>query len=653
MKKRVLLLTFVWMLAACVPAKAPAPTRTATLLPTPLPTALPPLAMTSTPTLIPTPELVRALPAVCGTPGVAGYQAPALPDSVTAPIVLEKGKVLVVTNNSDEINGDVSSRAALVNNPGADGISLREALMVTRNDPSDYTIRFDPKLKGMTIQVGSWDHTTLPVWDNSAVIVNGDVDGDGQPDITLENDVAEPSIGFAIRPFQIHSSGNTLYALKVVGFSNAVIFDAPSTNQVYENNTVSNVEMDVFDGGIGLDSGKYNWPQPNPVTNNTWEGLKITGNTIRSRMGISIGLTTSSGDRLEDLVILGNTISVAPLKDEETMGIALSAGTWLNQGGNTIRNAWIVNNTIEGASTFLFYIGAGLIGSSGNLVENVWVQGNQIKATQPVRANGVPYDTVLIATGDGASTYSQPNFRPITYPENNIIRNVWFTGNVVEGFGGSGVTVTAGCCGARHNTVEDILLLGNVVNGVFAGSGLSNNGIYIIGSGSGLGDGQDSADNTISRLTIQNNSIQQDNIRAFFTGQEFFSGGINLVGGAQSESNGLQDVWIVANKVDSPVVGINLVGGWSQTDGFISKNNTISGARLWCNQINGDLGMLTAVFPEVKGINLAGGYGVAQGNQVTGVEVLMNDVLGKKDDMSVYQDTGTGGQGNGVELKTP
>ena len=63
--------------------------------------------------------------------------------------------------------------------------------------------------------------------------------------------------------------------------------------------------------------------------------------------------------------------------------------------------------------------------------------------------------------------------------------------------------------------------------------------------------------------------------------------------------------------------------------------------------------MLTAVFPEVKGINLAGGYGVAQGNQVTGVEVLMNDVLGKKDDMSVYQDTGTGGQGNGVELKTP
>ncbi len=485
------------------------------------------------------------------------------------------------------------------------------------------------------------------------MIINGDVDGDGKPDITLENDVAQPRIGFSIWAFQIHSSGNTLYALKVVGFSNTVIFDAPSTDQVYENNVVSNVEMDVFDGGIGLDSGKYQWPQVDPVTHNTWRGLKIISNTIRSRNGISIGLTTSSNDTLEGLVIMGNTITVAPLQDEETSAIALNAGTWINQGGNTIRNAWIVNNTIEGIATYAMYIASGSIGSSGNLLENIWVQGNHIRVTQSVRANGAPYDAVSITTGDGASSYARPDVQPVVYPENNTIRNLWFVGNTVEGFGGSGVTISAGCCGTRHNTIENVVLLGNVIRGEFPGSGLSNNGIYIQGSGSGQGDGQDSADNMISQLTIQNNTIEQIVSRAFFTGQEFFSGGINLTGGAQSESNTLQDIWIVSNQVTSPVAGINLVSGWSQYEGFISRNNLITGAHIWCNQIFGDLIMLKAVFPDVKGINLAGGYGLAQGNQVTDVEVLQNDVFGVPDDVSIYQNAGAGGQGNEVKVEAP
>src|SRR5438132_7624831 len=58
---------------------------------------------------------------------------------------------IVVTTVSDATNGDTSSVAALLANPGPDGVSLREAISATNNAPGAYTIRFAPSLKGGTI----------------------------------------------------------------------------------------------------------------------------------------------------------------------------------------------------------------------------------------------------------------------------------------------------------------------------------------------------------------------------------------------------------------------------------------------------------------------------------------------------------------------
>src|SRR3979411_1481974 len=62
---------------------------------------------------------------------------------------------IVVTTVSDATNGDTSSVPALLANPGPDGVSLREAISATNNDPGTYTIRFAPSLKGATITLNS------------------------------------------------------------------------------------------------------------------------------------------------------------------------------------------------------------------------------------------------------------------------------------------------------------------------------------------------------------------------------------------------------------------------------------------------------------------------------------------------------------------
>src|SRR5258708_21793621 len=88
---------------------------------------------------------------------------------------------IVVTTTSDATNGTPSSVAALLADPGPDGISLREAITATNNDPGTYTIRFASSLKGATITLDS----QLPPLLGGGVTIEGDVDGDGKPDLTL------------------------------------------------------------------------------------------------------------------------------------------------------------------------------------------------------------------------------------------------------------------------------------------------------------------------------------------------------------------------------------------------------------------------------------------------------------------------------------
>jgi hypothetical protein len=352
-------------------------------------------------------------------------------------------------------------------------------------------------------------------------------------------------------------------------------------------------------------------------------------------------------------VIEDNTVILSPPAGTYPVGISLAAGFWLNQQGETIQDVIIANNYVEGPMEAGLYIASGSVGSNGNLIENVQVIGNHIKQTTPVRDNGAGLDAVIITTGDGATSYGHPETIPVIYPDDNIIRNVWLIKNVLEGSGRDGINVNAGCCGAQRNTIEGIHLLGNEVDGIFPGSGDDISGVYVLAGGSGPGDAQTTAENRISGVYIQQNTIQLTNQRTGFGGQEFISGGVVVSAGAQSLKNSVQDIWIISNEISTPVAGINLLGGWSLQPDFIATDNTLSTAKILCNTINPDLSMLQPFFPDIRGINLAGGYGPSQGNRLTDIVLQQNMVAGVADAVSVYQNAGPDSTGNLVEYPTP
>jgi predicted outer membrane repeat protein len=61
---------------------------------------------------------------------------------------------IIVTNSMDEVDGNTSSIAALMSNPGADGtISLREAILASNNTPGANSITFAPGTSGMPIRL--------------------------------------------------------------------------------------------------------------------------------------------------------------------------------------------------------------------------------------------------------------------------------------------------------------------------------------------------------------------------------------------------------------------------------------------------------------------------------------------------------------------
>src|SRR4051812_11687631 len=58
---------------------------------------------------------------------------------------------VTVTNLTDDVNGNVSDIPSLVAEPGADGISLREAILAAEGDAAADVITFDPSLDKGTI----------------------------------------------------------------------------------------------------------------------------------------------------------------------------------------------------------------------------------------------------------------------------------------------------------------------------------------------------------------------------------------------------------------------------------------------------------------------------------------------------------------------
>ncbi len=604
------------------------------------------------------PGSADTLPASCGGVGAKSYTPPA----VTIPaVVLNRGTVITVTNATVAINGDTSSVKALVANPGPDGISIQEAIMATNNDPGIWNIQFAPALKGSTIVVdpGGPGPKGLSFLTGGNVTINGDIDGDGKPDITLT------SISGTATGFFVISGGNTLNGLALQGCGICVSIQRPSakfnlpaaTGTTFSNITISNLVMtNIQNEAIVLSpvTGEPGLSDSSPAvaTRNTWDHILITGNTISGNvsgplLGIDLGLGTTIGDTLQHTTVANNNI-LLPMPGAG--GIAMNFGAGLGSTGNQALDTLIANNVISGPlPAFGIRLATGVGSASANLIDGVQIISNQVSVTGQNPSSSPHLLGINVLSGDAASDDGNPSLRPIQYSENNIARNIGILSNTLNLADGVGVEVQAACCGNGNNTIGNLSILGNTIAG----------NVQINGGASGGYFSRPSTGNTVSNVLIQANSIQNSTPLGnpnFTLDEAIGNAGIQVWAAWEEPGNSVNAISIANNDVNTPFIGIEIIGGLGISQGpgdflYPADNNVVSAAQIFCNQV--DQAPTLGVTPSsgIKGITVAAGAGEleASGNQVQ-VSVVDNLVAGVLGDASLFANLESGASGNTISI---
>ena len=565
------------------------------------------------------------LPAYCGPVGVARYQMQGPPAAPPEPaITVQRGTIITVTNATDAVNGNVSSPAALMASPGPDGISLHEAILATNNSPGTYTIRFDPKLRGSSIPV---NRPALPNLTGGNVIIDGDTDGDGQPHIKLVGAGSSPPDGILIC-----SSGNTLHALAMDNFGNAVVFGVQASDGTYTNNTVSHMVIRNTNEAISLSTGRQS-------QRNHWVNTLIVGNDIECASdGIRLGLNWSAGNSLDHTTIVRNTV-----RGGTAIGIGVGAGFWATGTDNTITDAEISDNIIDGPWQSGVGLGAGGVGSSRNHLSGIRVERNQVLME--------PGSTTLfgmqIMVGDAGTDWSDPSFLPFTYPDDNEISNLQVLSNSVTGQAARGINLQLGWGGAENNSIHDVVVSGNDVE--IASVDGEAMGIRLLGPEGVSPAGRKPAQN----CQMRNVAVQANTVR--ISGPHFYpqNGVIALTGGDYGGINGsLQDIWISHNDLDgSGSPEINIYGGAGDTpftnpaQDFVSTGNTINHVEAWCNiaRHSPPISPTEGMPPSAIGVTVFGGINGATGNLVQGIRLQDNLVGGVLNRVSVQDNWNSAG----------
>ena len=599
------------------------------------------------------------LPAYCGAVGAKSYTPPA----VTIPaVVLNRGTVITVTNATVAINGDTSSVKALIANPGPDGISLPEAIVATNNDPGTWVIQFAAALKGSNIDVdpaGSIGFLGLSGLTGGNVTINGDIDGDGQPDITLTSMSGTLTV-------YVMSGGNTLngFALQGCGMSGCVQFRNPSASggfgpgpvvigTTFSNTTISNLVMtNIPTQGAAIDICPNCGTAPTSPTGNVWDHVLITGNTITgnaSGPNLAIDVQVVWGDTLQHTTIANNNFVLAA---QGTLGIALNAGGSglgkLDQGADTVLDTRIINNTIT-AQEGITFRGAG--STVGSLYDGAQVIGNQISTTGGAGITFFAADSETGLPGD-----------PANQLDNNIMRNIAILANSIEG-PGAGVLIEAGQNVGANNAISNVSILGNTVLNNATMLSAPTTGIYLF-AGKSNGAAFPPTGDSLSNVLIQANTIQSltppGNIN-FGGGDPQYpigSAGISAYGGISAPKNSINGISIANNDVNTPNIGIAITGGWgggAPSDGgptYSADNNVVAGAQIFCNQL--DQIPTLGVMPSsgIKGINVVAGLDEASGNQVQQLYIADNLVAGVLGNPSLFANLGAGASGNAISTSS-
>jgi hypothetical protein len=426
-----------------------------------------------------------------------------------------------VTNNGDLVNGDTTSPEALFANPGQDGISLPEAMRAAISVSGPHTIIFDPSLKESTIILTSW----LPNLNSSLITIDGDIDTDGEPDITIDGSGSTSSVGFRVLASDITIKGLAILNFTSVGIQ--VFADNAQGWPLIERVTIQGNRVSAGWAGISI----YNWGhnctirdiviKGNELKDNGARGIEISaalGPSMHNNQITSVKITANSisnipGDNKIAIFITGasdqastnNLISAVDIVENTITGhtfanLQISAGNERNCLDNRIENLLIERNMIEGSPVTMEFLGGVGIGALRNWISDMSIVKNNLigGGIQLVGAQG----------GDA---------------DQNGIEIVHIGQNSISGAAANGIFIIAGSDGAAYNTVTGTTIENNII------TDNADAGILLHGAGNRT------PNNLIENVVILNNTIVEN-------GNEW-AGGINI--NSNSSTNIITGVKII------------------------------------------------------------------------------------------------------------
>lgn len=416
--------------------------------------------------------------------------------------------------------------------------------------------------------------------------------------------------------------------------------------QSFLGTRITNVVVrNAAEGGIVVVSGVGS-DRTTRDSRTVWRDTVIAGNTVESALyGITFNQHFTIGNRVSGLTLAHNTVRIAQTEGPDAIGIGVDSGLGAGSRDNVTSGVIIADNTVEGNAHNAILVASGSSGASDNRMGDVRIFGNRLLSAAR-QANGQETSPLALMTGDGASDeYDKVN--PITYPERNVIERVAIHGNVIAGQGGNGVTVMSGLTGGKANVIRDVEIAGNRIEGVVGPGGWHHNGV-LVGAGNGEVKPESPTRNEIADVRVTANSISSTGVRPGLGGFEVAWGGVAVWGGRAGEANTIRDVRITNNRVDTPIVGISVVGGLGHAGP--ANGNLVTRTFVACNVVVREPRLVASQQPGVKGINLVGGILASTQNRVE-VELADNLVVGKLNDVSVAKNVGAGARGNEVVIR--
>ena len=441
---------------------------------------------------------------------------------------------IVVSTVDDIVNGDTSSPAALLTHPGADGISLREAILAADNAPAGahVYVQFSDALAGDVIQLTQ----TAPLFlTHDGLTIVGLMSG-GRPAVTV---VASPTWP-ACSIFLVEASNITVRRLAFLGGGPGGVVSLL-------------IRGGTGRGGSASDSPCLSTPGPSTVSDvdvdeNTFANLS---GSFAHRIDITNGDAAINGIRISD-----NTFTNANGTDD---GDAILAQNWADN--SSIEALTIEGNHFDGVSFGVELQPA----TSGDRWIDSTATGDQIVDTRISRnffdESWNPIWMGTLAFGDLAS--------------GNVMTGTVIDGNVFNmGSRQSGITLTAGAFNASGNSIDDTQIVDNLLVG-------DQPWIFLSGGGE-----DNASDNHVSGVEIANDTVVSNTTSpALWSSSTYGSGTGNTVTGLDVVNT---IFWGPGLPFNGDITTGNVEFSATKQPGFAGANGNISADPQFVDAAGGD-----------------------------------------------------------------